>query len=306
MYDVAFRKLALRMVQSVGVVKTAVFTSVSRSTLWRWQRYGVTPKKRRFDSKLFSAVKDALRAFLVFKPCSTAKQIIQHLANDHGTRVHSLKTVYRLIRMLGFTRKRAQWRGQTPASRQDALLARKHDFVASYHSALSSGRLIVSVDECAFSECVQPMYGYSPVGEPLILRRSGGGWTHYSLLQAVCSDGRSFSTVKKGAMRRVDVTAFLESLPIDMSALVVMDNASIHKRLDLVNPLSICYTPPYSPEYNAIELCFAYVKRCFRRANNGSESFDIENTINQSVNALPASVILSCFRHVEGIIRGHA
>ena len=45
---------------------------------------------------------------------------------------------------------------------------------------------------------------------------------------------------------------------------LIMDNASIHKKLTLDRSTNVIYTPPYSPEYQPIELCFSQVKRNVR------------------------------------------
>ena len=65
MYEIVVRKLALRMIRQIGVLKTSAFTNISRSTLWRWKRFGADPKRRVFESKLFESNKDLLKSFLL-------------------------------------------------------------------------------------------------------------------------------------------------------------------------------------------------------------------------------------------------
>jgi transposase len=53
--------------------------------------------------------------------------------------------------------------------------------------------------------------------------------------------------------------------------IVVMDNLSAHKRADIagliqVRGARIEYLPPYSPDFNPIELCWSKVKQALRRA----------------------------------------
>ena len=112
-------------------------------------------------------------------------------------------------------------------------------------------KAIGSLDECGFSERLKPLYGYSPIGKPLILKTSGS-WVHHSLLLAVFSDGRKAHMVKKGAIKRVDFVKFIDTLKLDAKTMLVMDNASIHKRMELQTTPDICYRPPYSPEFNPI------------------------------------------------------
>ena len=52
---------------------------------------------------------------------------------------------------------------------------------------INDGKILVSVDECGFSERLKPHDGY--VGKPVIVKTTGG-WVHHSLLMAVFSDGR--------------------------------------------------------------------------------------------------------------------
>ena len=299
MYDVRFRKLVMQMVGRVGVVKTSIFTCVSRSTIWRWGKYGVNPKKRRFISHLFTRTNELIKLLLLRYPCATARDIVMFLKEIYDINI-STKSVYKFIGKIRFSRKRSHWRGQS--MRSDDWELRKEIFLKTYSDAIDQGKLIISIDECGFSERVKPLYGYSPVGQPLVLKTKGGGWIHHSLLMAVFSDGRNAFIIKKGSIKRVDVNAFINSLNIDKYAMIVLDNASIHKNLQLDIPHSICFTPPYSPEYNAIELCFAKIKGYFRSTNNGTTTFDVPRHIERSINTLSGSIIISCFRHVHNIV----
>ena len=74
-----------------------------------------------------------------------------------------------------------------------------------------------------------------------------------------------------------------------------MDNASIHKNLTLDGSTNVIYTPPYSPEYQPIELCFSQVKRNFR---NKFVIKNVEEAIAQSVFELSPETIQHCYSHV--------
>ena len=280
---------------------------VSRSTLWRWKKQGVTPKRRLYKSfyfLLFEKAADKLRSLLTVNPCSTALDIVKHLRSVHGIHT-SRRSVYNILRMLRFSRKRTRVRGQS--KKRDDWNKLHFDFLKRYHDVSHSTDTIVSLDECGFSERDKPMYGYSPVGSPITLNTTGGGWTHYSLLMAVFSDGRKAHIVKRGSIKRYDVQTFLEKLQSmtpcqQRSTTLVLDNASIHKGLNNES-LSFCFTPPYSPQYNAIELCFARVKASFRRANATAVATpNIPELVEECVHALSAAEIKNCFRHVKGIV----
>jgi len=116
---------------------------------------------------------------------------------------------------------------------------------------------------------------------------------------AVYSDGHKTFMIKKGGVKKTDFTTFIESLKLSDNSILIMDNASIHKNLILKKTVDTCYTPPYSPEFNAIELCFAKVKRNFRRLNaNHCGEIVVPNMISTAVNSLTEKDIVSCFDHV--------
>ena len=69
----------------------------------------------------------------------------------------------------------------------------------------------------------------------------------------------------------------LPALPSD--AVVVMDNASFHRRAQLMRAAQergfrLIFLPPYSPELNPIENFWAWLKRYLRSALSDALSFD--------------------------------
>ena len=168
--------------------------------------------------------------------------------------------------------------------------------------------MFVSLDECAFSEKISPIYGYATRGTPAWIKTSGG-WTptfgrrypqsgsHYSLLLAIFSNGRKEYIVKKGSIKRHDLTVFIDSMQLDASYVITLDNAATHKNLVLqTNPI-LNFTPAYSPEYAVVELAFANIKNMFRKANgrNGNMTTNIVSAINMFT---PKNA-MDCFQHVE-------
>ena len=71
-----------------------------------------------------------------------------------------------------------------------------------------------------------------------------------------------------------------------------MDNASIHKRLNLQTTPVICHTPPYSPIYNFIELCFGIIKNNFKK-QNCTTNVNNENLIEDCISSLSSESILN-------------
>ena len=96
--------------------------------------------------------------------------------------------------------------------------------------------------------------------------------------------------------------SFIDSLNLPENNAVILDNATIHKKLTLTNPTNLIYVPPYSPQYNAIELCFSQVKREFRKMfvmNKDLIEHDIIKSIDRGLNS---SKIQHSFDHVDKLI----
>lgn len=81
----------------------------------------------------------------------------------------------------------------------------------------------------------------------------------------------------------------------------ILDNASIHKggKLESLAKRAGCrvlYLPPYSPDYNPIELIWSFVKRGVRREGPRDEA-SRQASVARGMAAVTAELAASCFRH---------
>jgi transposase len=108
---------------------------------------------------------------------------------------------------------------------------------------------------------------------------------------------------KEGALKRVDVEAFLEGelLPrLLPGAVLVLDNARIHhggRIHEIVSAAgcSVLYLPPYSPDFNPIELAWSWVKSFVRRLAPRDQASRLA-AIGAAVAALPDAFAPGWFR----------
>lgn len=91
--------------------------------------------------------------------------------------------------------------------------------------------------------------------------------------------------LKVGGLKKIDFAGFVQSLKLDSSCLMLLDNASIHKNLFAdAEPCGVqlpefCFVPPYTPELNPIENVFHALKSRVRKLalqRNSSLSAEIE------------------------------
>lgn len=92
-------------------------------------------------------------------------------------------------------------------------------------------------------------------------------------------------------VKAIDFVNFLEeaitSLPIETEVCFVMDNARIHHTETVTGlferfDVDYLYLPPYSPDYNPIELVFGWIKRWIKNR----EPHDMFVTIQEAVQAI--------------------
>jgi hypothetical protein len=107
-------------------------------------------------------------------------------------------------------------------------------FRQRYSAAVKPGTLVVSVDECHFSERVMPRYRYSPIGERSPARSQSGSWKARSLILGIASDGQHHHQLIDGSVTRACFGEYVKSLPFPSGAVILMDNCKIHEQLDVV------------------------------------------------------------------------
>ena len=210
----------------------------------------------------------------------------------------SLSTLHRRIRQVGYSRKRLSSK-LLGVCTPDAIERFK-----SLHSSLSPHHTITSIDECHFSNRLFPQYGYSEIGKRCVLRNPrGGGWRSYSLILSISSDGQSFMRVIEGTVTRDKFRTWVKDADFPNGTVLLLDNCSIHHGNDStfesleVTPL---YLPPYSPQYQPVELAFSKVKQIFRSL--WPHPMGVPAAIEHAVSQITVSDIQGYFRHTERCI----
>jgi len=131
-----------------------------------------------------------------------------------------------------------------------------------------------------------------------------GRWRTLTILGAVSLTGwvaaMSIEAPTDGEVFR----AYLEHVlcpQLKPGQLVVMDNLGAHK-VDGVRELiaqtgaSLCYLPPYSPDFNPIEQCWAQVKQRLRKLKARSVA-TLQRALPEALATLTPQNAANCFRH---------
>jgi transposase len=138
---------------------------------------------------------------------------------------------------------------------------------------------VIHLDESIFNEATGWRYrGYGPIGDEARYSddiRRGKTW---SICAVLTVDGLLCKEIRKGYFKAEDFLAFIEDTLIPaMQAkyqgrpvVVVMDNCSSHINRRVEELLEeaghlLQYLPPYSPDFNPIELVWSVLKAWIRR-----------------------------------------
>jgi transposase len=133
-------------------------------------------------------------------------------------------------------------------------------------------RRLVFLDETWASTNMTRRCGRSRRGQRLIAKVPYGHWKTTTFLAALRYDGLTAPLVVDGAMNGAVFRAYIEQQLVPTlrpEDLVVMDNlpahkvAGVRKAIEAVGASAV-YLPPYSPDFNPIELVFAKLKSLLR------------------------------------------
>ena len=167
----------------------------------------------------------------------------------------------------------------------------------------SSGRLIF-IDETWATTNMTRLRGRSPIGKRLIARVPHAHWMTTTLIAALGLGGIRCSTVVDGGINADVFEAFVEQVLVPQlkaGDIVILDNLSSHKRRrtrQLIEDAGaeLVFLPPYSPDFNPIEMVFSKVKQLLRSLECRT-SETLWETMQSVLNRITPSDAANCFRH---------
>jgi transposase len=168
-----------------------------------------------------------------------------------------------------------------PKAKEDV----RHIFQEKIRTYKAEGKPIVYIDESGFAHDMPRTHGYAPSGKRCYGSHDwhAKGRTNVigALLGTILLTTGLFNTnINANIFHQWVIRDLLPVLP--QGAVVVMDNATFHKRKDIHYTLQnagyiLEYLPPYSPDLNPIEQQWAKSK-ALRRSQQCSISELFENT----------------------------
>jgi transposase len=136
------------------------------------------------------------------------------------------------------------------------------------------------IDECGTHLGMTRLFGRAAPGERVVEATAGYSGAHYTIVATLGLQGITAPWLFEGAMNGTAFETYVEHVlapTLHPGDLVLIDNLSAHKGDPIGRLIEACgaqvhFLPPYSPDFNPIELCWAKVKTVLRSAK--ARTFD--------------------------------
>ena len=163
---------------------------------------------------------------------------------------------------------------------------------------------LVFLDETSTHTSLTRPRGRAPRGERVVGAVPRNHGPNVSCLAALTPSGIAAPLVIEGAVDSAVFVPWLRDwlLPrLAPGTTIVCDNLSVHKHADVRPAVEaagcrLAYLPPYSPDYNPIELVFAKLKTHLRAV--GGRTFEaLVAAIGRGLATITTADIAGCYRH---------
>ena len=133
---------------------------------------------------------------------------------------------------------------------------------------------LIFIDETGATTKMARLRGRAPKGERCRASIPHGHWKTTTFTAALRLDGLAAPMILDGPMHGMAFLAYVEQVLVPElrpGDLVVMDNLPAHKLAGVREAIEaadarLFYLPPYSPDFNPIEMAFAKLKAILRKA----------------------------------------
>ncbi len=155
---------------------------------------------------------------------------------------------------------------------------------------------LIFIDETGATTKMARLYGRAPRGERCRAGTPHGHWKTTTFTAGLRLHGLAAPMILDGPMDGDAFRAYVEQVlvpDLDPGDIVIMDNLPAHRVSGVREAIeaasaSLLYLPPYSPDFNPIELAFAKLKALLRAAAARSVP-DLWETIKSALDAFTPS-----------------
>jgi transposase len=160
------------------------------------------------------------------------------------------------------------------------------------------------LDESGVNLGLTRVYGRAAPGERVVEATPGTSGPHYTLVAALGLKGVQAPLLFEGAMTTLTFEVYIEDVlapTLRRGDILLMDNLPAHKNDQVRTRLEACgvqviFLPPYSPDLNPIEKCWAKVKQALRAAKARTWD-DLLVAVREALRSVSRNDVLAWFAH---------
>jgi len=297
MYNIEIRKLTLQIYSYLkSLRKTSKLLNISISSISRWI-YNLYPKTRLFKTyKQTDLLIEYIKYNLNINPTLSCREFIIKIKNDLNINISRQLINLIIKKRLNYTYKKIK--NKCFSKNKEFKIK---EFIKLFKEINKNNNLIISIDESGFDKRPKQIYGYGLKGKRVYMNYKNQHIDKYNLLLLISNKGNKNYIISKEYINNEIFGNFINSLNYPKNTYFLLDNASIHKTkyvIDIFNKKGYIpiFTPPYSPEFNPIELIFGIIKSTFYKQRFYYNN--IYNLIKENINNLDKEIIIKCFKHV--------
>ena len=162
---------------------------------------------------------------------------------------------------------------------------------------------LLALDESSVNLAFSRNYGRCLTNERIKEGRKDVRFERESVLSTMRFNGEMFPLVFEGTLNKELFAEYLKKLKLTLADddILLLDNSSVHKSklvLETLQNLKIkfLFLPRYSPDYNPIELLWAFMKSVLKKLKARTREKLIDS-INLAFDSIPENYILNWFKH---------
>ena len=161
---------------------------------------------------------------------------------------------------------------------------------------------LIFLDESGTNTGMTRLYGRAPSDERVVDYTPDVRFERTSILSSVRTNGDMVPMVYEGALNGDLFKAYIVQFLVPTlreGDIVIMDNLTSHKVAGVVDPIisagaKVVYLPPYSPDFNPIEMMWSKIKAYLRKVKARTKDL-LEKAIADALNLVSTSDILGWF-----------
>lgn len=163
---------------------------------------------------------------------------------------------------------------------------------------------LVFIDESSINTGMTRLYAWAEAGERIYDYVPDVRFKRKSVLSSIRLDGTQVPFVFSGTLNKSLFSYYLEEFlapTLKPGDIVIMDNCSVHRAKGVLDSIyargaSVLFLPPYSPEYNPIELCWSKMKTNLNQAK-ARTSETLDEALIHALSTISTSDIAGWFKH---------